>query len=137
MKKLKLGDLAPTIECKNQDGKIIKLSNFLGKKVVIFFYPRANTPGCTAQACNLGENYNEFKKRGYEILGVSADNQKSQNNFSKKYKNLWLSSNLMYSRSLNYQWDLEDYTTPYYHPGNDVNNFHMTLKLAYLFPLTN
>jgi hypothetical protein len=58
-------------------------------------------------------------------------------NFSKKYKNLWLSSNLMYSRSLNYQWDLEDYATPYYHPGNDVNNFHMTLKLAYLIPLSN
>ena len=58
-------------------------------------------------------------------------------NFSKKYKNLWLSSNLMYSRSLNYQWDLEDYATPYYHPGNDVNNFHITLKLAYLIPLAN
>jgi len=58
-------------------------------------------------------------------------------NFSKKYKNLWLSSNLMYSRSLNYQWDLEDYSTPYYSPGNDVNNFHMTLKLAYLIPLAN
>ena len=58
-------------------------------------------------------------------------------NFSKKYKNLWLSSNLMYSRSLNYQWDLEDYATPYHHPGNDVNNFHMTLKLAYLIPLGN
>ncbi|MDA9978126.1 capsule assembly Wzi family protein [Flavobacteriaceae bacterium] len=58
-------------------------------------------------------------------------------NYSKKYKNLWLSSNLMYSRSLNYQWDLEDYATPYYHPGNDVNNFHMTLKLAYLIPFNN
>ena len=56
-------------------------------------------------------------------------------NFSKKYKNLWLSSNLMYSRSLNYQWDLEDTATPYHHPGNDVNNFHMTLKLAYLIPM--
>ena len=58
-------------------------------------------------------------------------------NFSKKYKNLWLSSNLMYSRSLNYKWDLEDYSTEYYHPGNDVNNFHITLKLAYLIPLAN
>jgi hypothetical protein len=58
-------------------------------------------------------------------------------NFSKKYKNLWLSSNLMYSRSLNYQWDLDDTATPYHHPGNDVNNFHMTLKLAYLIPLAN
>ena len=58
-------------------------------------------------------------------------------NFSKKYKNLWLSSNLIYSRSLNYQWDLSDTTTPYHHPGNDVNNFHMTLKLAYLIPFIN
>ena len=86
MKKLKVGDLAPKIECKNQDGAIIKLSDFYGKKIVIFFYPRANTPGCTAQACNLGDNYIEFKKRGYEIIGVSADNQKSQKNFSNKYK---------------------------------------------------
>ena len=58
-------------------------------------------------------------------------------NFSKKYKNLWLSSNLMYSRSLNYQWDLDDKATEYYNPGNDVNNFHMALKLAYLIPLAN
>ncbi|MDB4130967.1 capsule assembly Wzi family protein [Flavobacteriaceae bacterium] len=58
-------------------------------------------------------------------------------NYSNKFKNLWLSSNLMYSRSLNYQWDLKDYATEYHHPGNDVNNFHMTLKLAYLFPLAN
>jgi hypothetical protein len=58
-------------------------------------------------------------------------------NFSKKYKNLWLSTNLMYSRNLNYQWDLDDTATEYYHPGNDVNNFHMTLKLAYLIPLAN
>ena len=85
MKKLKIGDLAPKIECKNQDGEILKLSDFLGKKIVIFFYPRANTPWCTTQACNLGDNYIEFKKRGYEIIGVSADNQKSQKNFSNKY----------------------------------------------------
>jgi hypothetical protein len=58
-------------------------------------------------------------------------------NFSKKYKQFWLSSNIMYSRSLNYQWDLDDTATEYYHPGNDVNNFHMTLKLAYLIPMAN
>ena len=58
-------------------------------------------------------------------------------NFSKKYKNLWLYSNIMYSRSLNYQWELEDYASEYYHPGKDVNNFHMTLKLAYLIPLAD
>ena len=58
-------------------------------------------------------------------------------NYSKKFRNFWLSSNIMYSRSLNYQWDLDDMATPYYHPGNDVNNFHMTLKLTYLIPLHN
>ena len=58
-------------------------------------------------------------------------------NFSKKYKQFWLSSNIMYSRSLNYQWDLDDTATEYYHPGNDVNNFHIALKLAYLIPFTN
>jgi hypothetical protein len=58
-------------------------------------------------------------------------------NFSKKYKHFWLSSNLMYSRSLNYKWDLDDTATEYYHPGNDVNNFHATIKLAYLIPLAN
>ena len=58
-------------------------------------------------------------------------------NFSKKYNRFWLSSNLMYSRSLNYQWDLDDTATEYYHPGNDVNNFHLSVKLAYLIPLAN
>jgi hypothetical protein len=58
-------------------------------------------------------------------------------NFSKKFKQFWLSSNFMYSRSLNYQWDLDDTATTYYHPGNDVNNFHMTLKLAYLIPFSD
>ena len=58
-------------------------------------------------------------------------------NFSKKFKQFWLSSNFMYSRSLNYQWDLDDTATPYYHTGNDVNNFHLAVKLAYLIPLGN
>jgi hypothetical protein len=58
-------------------------------------------------------------------------------NYSNKFKNFWVSSNLMYSRSLNYQWDLEDYSTTYYSAGNDVNNFHISLKLAYLIPLAN
>ena len=57
--------------------------------------------------------------------------------FSKKFNQFWISSNLVYSRSLNYQWDLEDYATPYYHPGNDVNNFHATIKLTYLIPFLN
>jgi hypothetical protein len=58
-------------------------------------------------------------------------------NFSTKLNSFWISSNLMYSRSLNYQWDLKDYATEYYHPGNDVNNFHATIKLVYQIPLLN
>ena len=76
---------------------------------------------------------------GYYYYCLYYYSYKSKNyiNFSKKYKQFWLSSNLIYSRSLNYQWDLDDTATEYYHPGNDVNNFHMTLKLAYLIPLAN
>ena len=86
MKKLKAGDLAPKIECKNQDGEIIKLSDFLGKKIVIFFYPRANTPGCTAEACNLRDHYKELQSAGFELIGVSADNQKKQSNFAERHE---------------------------------------------------
>ena len=58
-------------------------------------------------------------------------------NFSKKYKGFWITSNLIYSKNLNYQWELDDYALPYYHPGNDQNNFHTTIKLTYLFPFAN
>ena len=58
--------------------------NMIGKKIVLFFYPKANTPGCTAEACNLNDNYNRFKSEGYEIIGVSADSEKAQKNFIKR-----------------------------------------------------
>jgi len=83
--KLKPGDKAPEFEGKDQSGKLIKLSDFQGKKLVLYFYPKDNTPGCTAQSCNLRDNYSAFKKAGYEIVGVSTDGEKSHQNFIEKY----------------------------------------------------
>ena len=85
MKVLKVGDKAPNFSCLDQNGNLINLSDLIGKKVVIFFYPKSNTPGCTAEACNLNDNYNRFTSLGYEIIGVSADNEKSQKKFSDKF----------------------------------------------------
>ena len=85
MNVLKVGDIAPDFSCKNQHGELINLSDMIGKKVVVFFYPKANTPGCTAEACNLNDKYNRLKSSGYEIIGVSADNEKLQKNFSDKF----------------------------------------------------
>ena len=85
MSVLKIGDFAPKFQCKDQNGNLISLSDFKGKKVVIFFYPKANTPGCTAEACNLSDNYLKFKSLGYEIIGVSADSEKLQKKFSDKF----------------------------------------------------
>jgi len=82
---LKVGDKVPDFLSKDQDGTIIKLSDYLGKKLIVFFYPRANTPGCTAEACNLRDNYTELKAKGYELLGVSEDSSKKQSNFKNKY----------------------------------------------------
>ena len=81
---LQLGDKAPETLGFNQDGKEIKLSDFIGKKIVLYFYPKVNTPGCTAQACNLRDNYSEFQKAGYEIIGVSTDNEASHQKFISK-----------------------------------------------------
>ena len=85
MTNLKAGDKAPNFSAANQDGKTISLSDFKGKKLVLFFYPKASTPGCTAEACNLSDNYQHFVTKGYEILGVSADSQKRQTSFKNKY----------------------------------------------------
>lgn len=84
MTTLKIGDMAPGFSSKNQYGKNISLSDFKGKKVVLFFYPKASTPGCTAEACNLRDNYQTFQNKGYEVIGVSADSEKRQLNFSNK-----------------------------------------------------
>ncbi|PKB00345.1 peroxiredoxin Q/BCP [Flavobacteriaceae bacterium MAR_2009_75] len=83
---LKVGDQVPEFLSKDHDETIIKLSDYQGKKLIVFFYPRANTPGCTAEACNLRDNYNELKSAGYELLGVSADTVKKQSNFKAKYE---------------------------------------------------
>jgi thioredoxin-dependent peroxiredoxin len=69
MTTLKPGDKAPDFQSQDQDGNPVKLSDFKGKKLVLFFYPKASTPGCTAQACNLRDNWEVFKEKGYEILG--------------------------------------------------------------------
>jgi peroxiredoxin Q/BCP len=85
MTHLKTGDQAPDFEAIDQSGNTIKLSDYKGKKLVLFFYPKASTPGCTAEACNLSDNYQKFTSAGYDILGVSADSQKRQTNFKEKY----------------------------------------------------
>lgn len=86
MTTLKTGDKAPDFSAKDQDGNLHTLKDYTGKKLVIFFYPKASTPGCTAEACNLRDNWETFKAQGYEILGVSADSQKRQQNFRNKYE---------------------------------------------------
>lgn len=86
MTKLQPGDKAPDFNVPDQDGNQVKLSDFQGKKLVLFFYPKASTPGCTAEACNLRDNWEYFQNKGYEILGVSADSQKRQQNFKNKYE---------------------------------------------------
>ena len=84
MDTLKVGDKVPEFSTVDQNGNAINLSLLKGKKTIIFFYPRANTPGCTAEACNLRDHYKELQFAGFQLIGVSADNQKKQSNFAKK-----------------------------------------------------
>ncbi len=81
---LQIGDKAPAVLGVNQDGKEIKLSDYSGKKIVLYFYPKDSTPGCTAQACSLRDNYEALLKAGYVVLGVSADSEKSHQKFIEK-----------------------------------------------------
>ncbi|MDN3493125.1 thioredoxin-dependent thiol peroxidase [Winogradskyella bathintestinalis] len=85
MTHLKEGNKAPNFTAKDEQGNTISLSDYKGKKLVVFFYPKASTPGCTVEACNLNDNYERFKSQGYEILGVSADSAKRQTNFKTKH----------------------------------------------------
>ena len=85
MNKLSIGDKAPDFKGKDQDGNTLSLEQFKGKKLVLYFYPKDNTPGCTAEACNIRDNYQEFLKKGYAVVGVSADSEKSHHNFISKY----------------------------------------------------
>ena len=86
MTSLKVGDKAPDFSILNQEEQTVSLSDFAGKKLVLFFYPKASTPGCTAEACNLSDNVDRFRASGYEILGASADSPKRQKNFKTKYE---------------------------------------------------
>ena len=86
MNTLKIGDKVPAFTAKDQDGNTISLDDYKGKKLIVFFYPKANTPGCTVEACNLRDNYKELQSEGYELLGVSADSEARQAKFKVKYK---------------------------------------------------
>lgn len=79
------GAKAPAIHAKDQYGKPLNLEDYLGNKVILFFYPKANTPGCTTEACNLSDNYAKLVRKGFKIIGVSADDEKKQKNFSDKF----------------------------------------------------
>lgn len=82
---LKTGDKAPYFEGKDQNGNTLKLTDFTGKKLVLYFYPKDSTPGCTAEACDLRDNYERFLAQGYAVIGVSKDTEKSHQKFIEKY----------------------------------------------------
>ncbi|MDY0089321.1 MAG: thioredoxin-dependent thiol peroxidase [Flavobacteriaceae bacterium] len=86
MTSLKRGDKAPEFSGKDQDGNTHTLADYKGKKLVVFFYPKASTPGCTAEACDLRDNYERFQANNYSLLGVSADSAKAQSKFRDKHK---------------------------------------------------
>jgi peroxiredoxin Q/BCP len=85
MAQLKEGMKAPVFEGIDQNGKVVRLGDFTGKKVILYFYPKDNTPGCTAEACNLRDNYDSLLKEGFAVIGVSPDSEKSHKGFSGKY----------------------------------------------------
>ncbi len=85
MTSLKIGDKAPEINAIDQFGNSVKLDDFAGSKLILFFYPKDNTPGCTAEACNLRDNYQYLLNKGFKIIGVSADNETSHQNFTSKF----------------------------------------------------
>lgn len=82
---MKIGDKAPEVLGIDANGREIKLSDYAGRKVVLYFYPKDNTPGCTAQACSLRDNYNQLRDAGYEVIGVSKDSTASHTRFAKKH----------------------------------------------------
>lgn len=85
MSEIKINEKAPNFKGTTQTEKIVSLANFKGKKLVLYFYPKDNTSGCTAEACNLAENYEIMKKKGYEVIGVSPDSVESHQKFTKKH----------------------------------------------------
>lgn len=79
------GDKAPDFISKDQNGKTVSLSDFAGKRVILYFYPKDNTPGCTAEACDFRDNYQSMLSKGFEVIGVSTDDEKSHKKFETKY----------------------------------------------------
>lgn len=86
MKTLKVGDKVPNFKALDESGNTVQLSDYKDKKLVVFFYPKASTPGCTMEACNLRDHYRELIEEGYAIVGVSADSMQRQSNFKNKYE---------------------------------------------------
>lgn len=86
MKHLKVGDAAPAFEALNQDDKLVSSSDLKGQKLILFFYPKDDTPGCTSEACNLRDNFRQFQKMGFNILGVSPDKPAKHRKFIDKYE---------------------------------------------------
>lgn len=83
---IKIGDKMPQFEVVDQDGKVVKSQDLLGKKTIIYFYPKDNTSGCTAEACNLRDNYEAMVAKGYDVIGVSKDSAASHRKFAEKYQ---------------------------------------------------
>lgn len=83
---MNIGDKAPELLGRDQDGKEVKLADFKGKKLVLYFYPKDNTPGCTTEACNLRDNYQRFMDAGYAVVGVSVQDEKSHKKFIEKHE---------------------------------------------------
>lgn len=86
MHELKEGDKAPEFTAKDQNGNAIELKDFLGKEIILYFYPKDDTPGCTAEACNFRDNYSVLENEGFKVIGVSTDDEKSHQKFAKKYQ---------------------------------------------------
>lgn len=85
MEKIKIGDKAPAFTGITQNGHKVSLSDYNGKKLILYFYPKDNTPGCSAEACSLRDGYSDLRKMGFELLGVSPDGESSHNKFIDKY----------------------------------------------------
>ena len=85
MAALQAGDLAPLFTAKNQNGETVSLSDYKGKKVILYFYPKDNTPGCNAEACDFRDNYQSLTSQGFEVIGVSTDDEKSHKKFEAKF----------------------------------------------------
>lgn len=85
MEELKVGDKAPDFKAKNQKGETISLADFSGKKLILYFYPKDNTPGCTTESCNFRDNYQSLLHKGFEVVGVSIDSEASHQRFTKKH----------------------------------------------------